>query len=222
MDEHETSVSQCIESVQNGDSEAFERLANIFLPAAIQNARNATTGAPNQFESEEIANSALKSLCIGIRNGKISFQGDKQLFALLKQIVVRKVKRLWKYYLADKRGIRQKVDPSNNSGFELPLLDLCKATNGNSVFVSDRSICLDANEQMIAEQVLSMLAPELKGLFTELVMSLDEHPRRALLLLLNEDLTDAELARKLGRAVSSAERYKKLIRDTLSDLASKS
>ena len=216
-----TSLTKHVEMVRQGDEDAGNRLANIFLPLAYKFARQATRDSPqNKIDSEDIANSAMKSFCLGVREGRVSYSGDRQLAALLKTIVARKVSKLWKRNLAAKRDIRLEADGASSGNEDRAcILDLCPGRDGGSVFLADQSISVSLKEQEDAAEVATTLGPELRGLFAQLVMELDEQPRRALMIMLDEDLSDKQLAKKMGRAVSSAERYKTLIRSTLNRIA---
>ena len=145
---------------------------------------------------------------MGIRDGGIEYQGDKQLFALLHKIVDGKIRKLWQYHLAQKRDIRR-VNSIEAEGAGIPIQT--PASNG----VSLDSIYVTPAEQPAVDRVLADLQTELRGLFGNLLSDLDEHPRKLLLAMLETDANNEDLARKIGRSVASVERYRQLIRHKL-------
>ena len=202
------SISALISATLKGSSEAENQLAQFFLSKAVVATKRKLAGKLSTEDQEDVALSAVKSFCLGIRDGGIEYQGDKQLFALLHKIVDGKIRKLWQYHLAQKRDIRQ-VNSIETEGAGNPIQS--PAPNG----VSLDSIYVTPDEQPAVDRVLADLQTELRGLFGNLLSDLDEHPRKLLLAMLETDANNEELAQKIGRSVASVERYRQLIRHKL-------
>ena len=202
------SISALISATLNGSSEAENQLAQFFLSKAVVATKRKLSGKLSTEDQEDVALSAVKSFCLGIRDGGIEYQGDKQLFALLHKIVDGKIRKLWQYHLAQKRDIRQ-VNPMDTADAGIPIEAFTQ--NGMSL----ESIHVTLEEQPAVNRVLADLQTELRGLFGNLLSDLDEHPRKLLLAMLESDASNEELARKIGRSVASVERYRQLIRHKL-------
>ena len=203
-----TSISSLISKTLKGSIEAENQLAQFFLSKAVVATKQKLSGKLPTEDQEDVALSAVKSFCLGIRDGGIEYQGDKQLSALLHKIVDAKIRKLWQYHLAQKRDIRQ-VNSIDNSDVSNP--SLTPVQNG----VSLESIHVTPEEQPAVDRVLADLQTELRGLFGNLLSDLDEHPRKLLLAMLETDANNEQLAQKIGRSVASVERYRQLIRHKL-------
>ena len=203
-----TSISALISATLNGSTEAENQLAQFFLSKAVVATKRKLAGKLPTEDQEDVALSAVKSFCLGIREGGIKYQGDKQLFALLHKIVDRKIRKLWQYHLAQKRDIRQ-ANPIETANDGNPIQSPVQSG------ISLESIHVTPEEQPAVDRVLADLQTELRGLFSNLLSDLDEHPRKLLLALLESDGNNEELARKIGRSVASVERYRQLIRHKL-------
>ena len=205
------SISALISATLKGSSEAENQLAQFFLSKAVVATKRKLAGKLPTEDQEDVALSAVKSFCLGIRDGGIEYQGDKQLFALLHKIVDAKIRKLWQYHLAQKRDIRQ-VNSMETADAGSPLqTPVRNDING----ISLESIHVTLEEQPAVDRVLADLQTELRGLFGNLLSDLDEHPRKLLLAMLESDASNEELARKIGRSVASVERYRQLIRHKL-------
>ena len=66
--------------------------------------------------------------------------------------------------------------------------------------------------------MLTGLGSDVHGLFSELVKRLDEKPRKVLMLITSESLSNMELSEALDCAPSSIERYRRAIRDKLEEI----
>ncbi|MEL7267130.1 MAG: ECF-type sigma factor [Planctomycetota bacterium] len=203
-------LSRLLHEAREGSQEAENRLAEYFLNQAISAAQKRLVGKLPAEDHEDIAVSAVKSFCMGIRSGTIEYQGDRQLFALLRSIVDSKVRKLWQYHFAQKRSLeRQSTAAVEEQSRFAPL----PGEAGSNVQVSNE-------DQPAVDRILIDLQSELHGLFGYLVTSLDEHPRKLLLMLLETDATNEQLAQKIGRSVASIERYRNLIRKKLEEVQS--
>ena len=184
---------------------------SFFFRSAIEGTKQKLNGALPAEDMEDIALSAVMSFCMRIREGSVRYQGDKQLFSLLRRVIDGKIRKLWQYHFAQKRDIRQ-VEALHGAPLETAL----------QVPVEDQlsadSVHVTPDEQPAVDRILGDLQSELHGLFTELLSNLDEHPRRLLLVLLESDVSNEELAKRIGRSVASVDRYRQLIRHKIKSL----
>lgn len=208
----EIPLSQLVESVRNGDSEASDKLANSFFGQALFLAQKRLPKSPSPMvDHEDLAISALRSFCLRIRDGRIEYRGDKELVGVLKTIIRAKTNRLFEHHFAEKRDSRRLVSIPGNVSAEHPADEL-------SLQIDGVELVIDSDERPSVARILDSLQTELHDLFRSLVSILDEHPRRAMLLLLENDLNNQQLAERLGRSVASVERYRQLIREKLTQL----
>ena len=211
-DFHENaSLFRLIHQAGSGSEEAENQLAQFFFTKAIVGTRQKLNGVLSKEDQEDIALSAVMSFCMGIRKGRIRYQGDQQLFALLKKFVDGKIRKLWQFLFAQKRDIRQ-VEALEDEHLE----EMFYSPVGDQGLAE--SIHVTPEEQPIVDRILENLQSELHGLFSTLISELDEHPRKLLLVMLETDATNEELAEKIGRSVASIDRYRNLIRHKIKEL----
>ena len=206
--EDSTSLSQIVQLAASGSDEATNKLAAYFLEKANSATREKLRGRSNKEDEEDIALSALKSFCLGIQNGRYEYMGDKQLYGLLHKIIDNKIQRMWQYHFAQKRDIRLRADLVNDP-----------VGPDEAMPVATDSISISSDEQAVVDRIMPELQVELQGLFKNLLGSLSEHPRRLLLAMLENDATNEQLSKTIGRSVASVERYRTLIRSKLESLA---
>ncbi len=188
MHQGDRSLSQLVKLAATGSASAENCLAGFFFSKAIAATRKKLTGKLPVEDQEDVAISAVKSFCLGIRDGEIEYQGDKQLFALLHKIVDGKIRKLWQYHLAGKRDLRR-----------VEVVDVMVEAQAPDVdHVMTENIQVTPDEQPAVDRILGDLQFELRGLFAKILSELDEHPRRL-----------------PGRSVASIERYRQLIRQKL-------
>jgi DNA-directed RNA polymerase specialized sigma24 family protein len=207
-------LSKLFEQAQAGDKDAEDQIAQIFLPRALELSRKKLPVAPSPMvDQEDLAISAINSLCRCIRNGNIEFRGDRILGGLLKDIVVKKSAHYWRTELTQKRNrnaVLGEADISaSNSGLHLAGL---ATDHHESIFVNDHSVILNPDESIGFHQVLQSLERSLHGLFKELFQQLDEKPRKMLLLMLDTEYSNQQMAEKLGCSIASVERYRSSIK----------
>lgn len=223
------SLSELINQASDGNLEAENTLAQLFLNQALAVISQKSSGSIPTEDQEDIAISAVKSFCIGIRKGRYSYQGDRQLYSLLYKIIDGKIRKLWQYYFAAKRDIKLseqlRQDSSGNHaagnlhGESNKRYNSASARTGQPLIPLTHFEMTD-EERPRVEQILNDLQAELRGVFCLLMTELDEHPRRLLLKLLERDASNVELADEIGRSVASVERYRKLIREKIEKLGS--
>ena len=97
------SLRVCIADSRDGDEAALNQLAEYLLPMAFEMARFRMQALSPMDDYEDIAISAVKSICMRIRQGQARFLGEKELGGLLRQFVIGKIRDRKKYHLAEKR-----------------------------------------------------------------------------------------------------------------------
>ena len=210
------SFTRLVEQVRKGDEQATTDLANHFLDTALVLARLSLPTSPtSSADYEDIANSALKSFFVRLRDGRLEYYGDRQLVSALRKIVKAKTNRLFEIHLSDKRDVRklagnQSIDCLTQGSFN----------QVSALTLIGEYLELETSEadQQAVERILDSLQQELHGLFKTLAAALDKYPRQVLFLMLEADLSNLQIAERLGRSVASIERYRKLIREKLEGL----
>lgn len=201
---------------RDGDEHALNQLAEYLLPKAFEIAdRKMLTVSPVD-DFEDVAISAVKSICVRFRQGEHEFLGEKELVGLLRQFVVGKIRNRRKYHFAEKRDVKLNVrsdDSSSRSSVSATASD-----DPNSIWLDEDSLLLPVVEQQYLGEMLDGMGADVQGLFSELVKRLDEKPRKVLMLITTGDPTNAELAAALNCAPVSIERYRRAIRRKLEEI----
>jgi len=199
-----TSLTQIVSLASSGSDEAAERLAVFFLEKVNAASGKQLAGKASEEDKEDIAMSALRSFCIGIRDGKYEYQGHKQLYSLLNRIVDIKIRRMWQARFTQKRDVRLKAE-----------LDFEPVNAGvPQNYVSD-TLHVTNQEQDALDQIVPELQTDIQGMFAQLFSNLSEHPRTLLLLMLESDGTVDFYAKQMGRSKASVERYQMQIREEI-------
>ena len=209
------SLKQLFDAAVAGDKNAESELADYFFDHAIRLAKLNLPTAPDAIaDHEDLAVSAMKSLCGGIRRGHFEFRGDAQLHSLLKLIVSRKTKRLLRKHYQGKE-ILTEADLGSD-GIPFQNIGLTPEFIG---ILEDSSVKLAKDEMPVVERILSVLPSELHGFLKQLLNELDDQPRKALLLLMEHNLSNKELGKRLGRSKATVERYRMLIREKIKEIS---
>jgi len=215
------SLSQWVVDSRLGDPEALNQLAEYLLPFAFRFAHQKMQNLGPMEDYEDIAVSAVKSICVRFQQGQSEFLGEKQLGSLLRAFVVGKIRDRRKYYFAGKRDINKvsNEDSSNDNDSRAQWGLQDKAINdANSIWLDEQSVNLPAEEQDYLEQMLDGLGADVQGLFSELVKRLDEKPRKVLMLITGGAISNSELAEAMDCAPSSIERHRRSIRKKLEEI----
>ena len=210
------SLQRCIIESRNGDEDALNQLAEYLLPKAFDIARLKMQTLSPMDDYEDVAISAVKSICMRFRQGVCEFLGEQELGGLLHQFVIGKIRDRRKYHFAEKRNIMLNGAEQNPS---TALTAQGHAVeNADSIWLDEQSASLSVPEQAYLEQMLKGLGADVQGLFSELVKRLDEKPRKVLMLITSESLSSMQLAEALDCAPSSIERYRRAIRNKLEEI----
>ncbi|MEZ6097086.1 MAG: ECF-type sigma factor [Pirellulaceae bacterium] len=209
-------LQQCITDSRNGDPMALNQLAEYLLPKAFEIARLKAHKLSPMDDFEDIAISAVKSICIRVQQGQCEFFGEKELDGLLRQFVIGKVRDRKKYHLAGKRNVNLNNDDQGT--LAVPAIQNLAIAQVESVWLDEKSVELPLLEQEYLASIVEDLGDNVQGLFAELVKQLDEKPRQVLMMLTSGSVSNTELAEALDCAPSSIERYRRAIRTKLEEI----
>jgi RNA polymerase sigma factor (sigma-70 family) len=209
-------LEQWIFKSGDGDESALNHLAEYLLPKAFDFANRKMMHLSPMDDYEDVAISAVKSVCLRFRQGRNEFLGEKELDGLLRQFVIGKIRDRRKYHLRGKRDIELNVF-ANDSQFHAPQ-QLGADESLRSIWLDEDSSSLPLSEQAYLEEMLTELGADVQGLFSELVKRLDDNPRKVLMLITTGRMSNQELAAALDCAPSSIERYRQAIRRKLEEI----
>ena len=212
-------LEQWIFKSRDGDDSALNHLAEYLLPKAFDYAHRKMMHLSPMDDYEDVAISAVKSVCLRFRQGRNEFLGEMELDSLLRQFVIGKIRDRRKYHLRGKRDIELNVF-KNDSQIQAPQQYGARETP-RSIWLDEHSSCLPLIEQAYLEEMLTELGADVQGLFSELVKRLDDNPRKVLMLITTRAMSNQELAEALDCAPSSIERYRQAIRRKLEDIVNK-
>lgn len=212
-------LEQWIVRSRDGDESALNHLAEYLLPKAFEFANRKMMHVSPMDDYEDVAISAVKSVCLRFRQGRNEFLGEKELDGLLRQFVLGKIRDRRKYHLRGKRDIEFNVHKDDSQIHPLQQYGAREALR--SIWLDEHSSCLSLMEQAYLEEMLTELGADVQGLFSELVKRLDDNPRKVLMLITTRAMSNQELAEALDCAPSSIERYRKAIRRKLEEIVNK-
>lgn len=215
-DDNASSLQKWIIDARNGDEDALNRLAEYLVPKAFEFANRKMLSLSPVDDYEDVAISAVKSICLRFRHGQREFLGEKELVGLLRQFVTGKIRDRRKYHFAEKRDIKLNIGDGDSASGSTASANATE--DANSIWLDEQSAHLPVAEQSYLAEMLEGLGADVQGLFSELVKRLDEKPRKVLMLITTGNPTNAELADTLDCAPVSIERYRKAIRRKLEEI----
>ncbi len=210
-----------INDSRSGDEMALNRLAEYLLPKAFSFAGNVMQDLSPMEDHEDVAISAVKSICLRFRQGKSEFLGEKELESLLRQFVIGKIRSRQKYHFAEKRDVNKNTGVANDDSRSELGMQRRAVDGADSIWLDELSVNLPIDEQNYLENVINVLGADVQGLFSELVKRLDERPRKVLMLMTQASMSNMELAEALDCAPTSIERYRRAIRKKLEEIVNK-
>ena len=210
------SLQKIIVNARAGDEIALNQIAEYLLPKAFEMARLRMQALSPMDDYEDVAISAVKSICLRFRQGSCEFLGEIELGSLLHKFVIGKVRDRRKYHFAEKRDI--KLNDQWEFSRSVPLVQDHAVEEADSIWLDEQSASLTVPEHEYLKQILQGLGSDVQGLFSELVKRLDEKPRQVLMLITSESLSNTQLSEALDCAPSSIERYRRAIRDKLAEI----
>ena len=211
-------LQQIILDARAGDETSLNQIAEYLLPKAFEIARSRMQALSPMDDYEDVAISAVKSICLRFREGTCDFLGEVELGRLLRKFVIGKVRDQRKYHFAEKRDI--KLNDKRELSRSVSSVQDHAGETADSIWLDEKSALLTVPEQTYLLQMLTELGADVHGLFSELVKRLDEKPRKVLMLITSESLSNMELSEALDCAPSSIERYRRAIRDKLEEIVS--
>ncbi|QEG22207.1 RNA polymerase sigma factor [Mariniblastus fucicola] len=215
-------LEQWILGSQSGDEESLNRLAEYLLPKAFEIANRKMGSLSPVDDFEDVAVSAVKSVCLRFREGQSEFLGERELGGLLQQFVNGKIRTRRKYHYAEKRNVKlnasnEGVSRDDGSGGQSPI-QRHAIEDAKSVWLDEHSISLPLPEQAYLASMVDGLGTDVQGLFSELVKRLGENPRKVLMLITTGSMSNRQLAEAMDCAPASIERYRKAIRRKLEEI----
>lgn len=184
MDDH--SVTLSVQQLAEGDDAAAGLLWDRFFPRLVTFARSRAKNLPSGvIDEEDIALSAFKSVCLGVRDGKFPRLNDREgLWKLLLTIAARKTADKVAFELRDKRNARrtQPLEP----GDELRLL--------------------------LREEPTAETQAEFSDLLESLLDRLQHADLKQVALLKLENYSNAEIAQHISKSLATVERKLRTIR----------
>lgn len=207
-------LEQWIIDARNGDEAALNRLAEYLLPKAFEFADRKMAKLSPVDDYEDVALSAVKSVCLRFRQGQREFLGEAELGSLLRQFVIGKIRDRRKYHFAEKRDVNLNIGKTSQHDSYVD----DHAVEARSVWLDEHSRILPIQEQAYLEKMLDGLGADVQGLFAELVKRLDENPRKVLMLITTHSMSNNQLAETLDCAPASIERYRQAIRRKLEEI----
>ena len=209
-------LQQIIVDARAGDETALNQLAEYLLPKAFEMARSGMKALSPMDDYEDVAISAVKSICLRFREGTCDFLGEIELGSLLQKFVIGKLRDQKKYHFAEKRDI--KLNDARELSRSGPFVQDHAVETADSIWLDEQSALLTVSEQAYLEQMLDGLGSDVQGLFSELVKRLGEKPMKVLMLITSESMSNTELSEALDCAPSSIERYRRAIRNKLEEI----
>ena len=185
------SVTLWLQELKNGNDYAAQQLWNLYFERLVRLARKKMGGAVRRVRDEEdIALSAFKSLCKGVKRPGNSEDMDRDhLWKLMATITLRKIYDHFKFNGRQKR---------------------CPIANGDGqIFSSEASRCMD---EIISREPGPELNAQLDEQLSSLLAALVHEDLKKIAVLKIEGHTNREIASQLDRGISTIERKLQAIR----------
>lgn len=185
------SVTLWFKEFQDGSDHAAHQLWDFYFERLVNLARRKLGVSPRQVcDEEDIALSAFKSLCKGVRHGRLNKDLDRDhLWRLMVTITVRKVYDFVKF------SNRQKRNPREING-------------GRILHMGDS----ENLTQVLSREPNPAMRAQMEDQFEDLMASLVHPDLQKIVVLKMEGHTNQEIAKALNRGVSTIERKLQTIR----------
>ena len=189
------SVSQWIDELKDGNPEAAEKIWRHFRIRLLAAARRKIPiYSSAQYDEEDATQSAFRSLCMGLQNGRFPDIGDENsLWRLMLVITSRKISAQQRYQNRQQRSVQRSVQ---ESAFSESDADSSQGLDG----LPGNSLAADFTAQF--EEICE-----------ELFTGLDAGELRSVGLLKGEGYTDSEIAEKLNCSRRTVQRRLEVIRE---------
>ena len=195
------SVTQWLHDLKGGDPDSAQRLWDRYFNRLAGVARKRLNGfARLALDEEDVALSAIQSLCSGLEQGQFDELNDREsLWKLLVTITLRKAQRTIRNEFRQKRG----------SGIVL----------GESALVTreEAGAGVRGLEKLLDEEPSPEFAAQMTEEIQLLLKVLPDEELRLIAVWKMDSCTSVEIAQRLGKAISTIERRLKLIRTIWSE-----
>lgn len=183
------SVTRWYRELEQGNDDAASQLWNRFFGRIVRLAGRRLGSAPRQVSDEEdVALSAFKSLCRGIRDGRFpTLAGRDELWRLLIVITTRKVQD----QITHERRLKR-----------------CARTPGPPVSLDDETFAREA----VSHEPSPDLAVQMAETVEALLDGLEHDDLRTVAVMKLEGYTNVEIAASMNRGVATVERKLRTIR----------
>lgn len=208
-DSPQGTVTRLIQNLKDGESQAAQRLWELYFRRMVGMAREKMQGMPKRMADEEdVALSAFHSFCQGAEGGRFTQLVDREnLWPLLVSITAHKAVDLIRYHNRQKRGGPGHA-ASDSSVVE-------RAANNVSQSGSDKARAGSATlefEEIISQEPTPEFAAQIADEFQSLLTRLEDDTLQSVALWKLEGFTNDEIAEKLECVPRTVERKLQLIR----------
>ena len=202
-------VTRLIQNLKDGESQAAQRLWELYFRRMVGMAREKLRGMPKRMADEEdVALSAFHSFCQGAEGGRFTQLIDREnLWPLLVSITAHKAIDLISYHNRQKRG------GTGTASSESSVVE--KVSNVGSQSGQDKPRSGPATiefEAIISKEPTPEFAAQIADEFQSLLSRLDDETLQAVALWKLEGFTNEEIAEKLDCVPRTVERKLQLIR----------
>lgn len=208
-DSPQGTVTRLIQNLKDGESQAAQRLWELYFRRMVGMAREKLNGMPKRMADEEdVALSAFHSFCQGAEGGRFTQLVDREnLWPLLVSITAHKAVDLIRYHNRQKRGGTGHA--STESSVDGGLKNDDSQTDSNKV--RSGSSTLEFAE-IISQEPTPEFAAQIADEFQSLLTRLEDETLQSVALWKLEGFTNDEIAEKLECVPRTVERKLQLIR----------
>ncbi|MGZ0172564.1 MAG: ECF-type sigma factor [Planctomycetales bacterium] len=202
-------VTRLIQSLKDGESQAAQRLWELYFRRMVGMAREKLQGMPKRMADEEdVAISAFHSFCQGAEGGRFTQLVDREnLWPLLVSITAHKAVDLIRYHN------RQKRDGTGHATPDSALDGVSRKDDSQADPDKGRpgSATLEF-EEIISQEPTPEFAAQIADEFQSLLARLEDETLQSVALWKLEGFTNDEIAEKLECVPRTVERKLQLIR----------
>lgn len=208
-DSPQGTVTRLIQNLKDGESQAAQRLWELYFRRMVGMAREKLHGMPNRMADEEdVALSAFHSFCQGAEGGRFTQLVDREnLWPLLVSITAHKAVDLIRYHNRQKRG------GTGHAASDSWVVDNTETDGSPSGRDKERSGSATLEfEEIISQEPTPEFAAQIADEFQSLLARLEDDTLQSVALWKLEGFTNDEIAEKLECVPRTVERKLQLIR----------
>jgi RNA polymerase sigma factor (sigma-70 family) len=208
-DSPQGTVTRLIQKLKDGESQAAQRLWELYFRRMVGMAREKLKGMPKRVADEEdVALSAFHSFCQGAEGGRFTQLVDREnLWPLLVSITAHKAIDLIRYHNRQKRGGTGQSASDSSPGMASSKDDSQSVTGKSPAGSSKVEF-----EEIISQEPTPEFAAQIADEFNSLLARLEDQTLQSVALWKLEGYTNEEIAGKLGCVPRTVERKLQLIR----------